>query len=319
MNVELLQYTPLSVCAKAIRTCWDSHDKSDNGGDMDLALIDRVGNKFKHSSTLEHLVMNFKIKIREDALIQLIENKYVLYKEPFLTINMRSLIDMLRDQKEYLLRNIYLMRIINVIPKEYLYLIEDSLKRFLGEKKDLDNLHWCFENGIVVKHTNSGKNDSTKVPYYKLPNVNKDGYFVISGVNIKGKKKKEFHHRIIGQLFVKNPELKPFINHIDGNKKNNNISNLEWVTSSENESHSFSVLKKEIWNKGKELPSGYEYKGKIRTLGQYDLNGEFIKEWFNPTEAYLLGGFDIKKISDVCCGRLSFYGGFKWKYIGENK
>jgi thymidylate synthase (FAD) len=70
MQVELLQNTSLTVCAKAIRTCWNSHDKSDNGGDKDLELINRVGNKFKHSSTLEHLNYTFYISGVSRALLQ---------------------------------------------------------------------------------------------------------------------------------------------------------------------------------------------------------------------------------------------------------
>ena len=60
-RVILNHYTPLVICSNAIRTCWQSQDKSDNGGEKDQELIERVGNKFKHSSTLEHLVYNFKI------------------------------------------------------------------------------------------------------------------------------------------------------------------------------------------------------------------------------------------------------------------
>lgn len=61
MNVRLLHNTPLSVCSHAIRTCWDSHKKSDNGGDIDKDLIHRIGNVNKHKSTLEHLVYSFEI------------------------------------------------------------------------------------------------------------------------------------------------------------------------------------------------------------------------------------------------------------------
>jgi len=70
MEVELLQNTSLEICAKAIRTCWQSFDKSDDGGEKDKELIDRVGNKFKHSSTLEHLVYTFYIKGISRALLQ---------------------------------------------------------------------------------------------------------------------------------------------------------------------------------------------------------------------------------------------------------
>jgi thymidylate synthase (FAD) len=70
MQVTLLNHTPLIVCANAIRTCWQSFDKSDGGGEKDKELIDRVGNKFKHASTLEHLHYNFYIKGISRALLQ---------------------------------------------------------------------------------------------------------------------------------------------------------------------------------------------------------------------------------------------------------
>lgn len=68
--IELLNYTPLNICSMAIRTCWDSHDRSDNGGPDDQKLIEKVGNKNKHSSTLEHLYYNFYIKDISRALLQ---------------------------------------------------------------------------------------------------------------------------------------------------------------------------------------------------------------------------------------------------------
>ncbi len=70
MQITLLHHTPLVVCANAIRTCWQSFDKSDNGGEKDRELIDRVGNKFKHASTLEHLVYTFYIQGISRALLQ---------------------------------------------------------------------------------------------------------------------------------------------------------------------------------------------------------------------------------------------------------
>lgn len=70
MKVTLHHYTPLVICSDAIRTCWQSFDKSDNGGEKDRDLIDRVGNKFKHASTLEHLVYNFYVEGISRALLQ---------------------------------------------------------------------------------------------------------------------------------------------------------------------------------------------------------------------------------------------------------
>ena len=74
MKVQLLNYTPLQICSNAIRTCWQSFDKSDSTNDIcgeaDKALIDRVGNQFKHSSTLEHLFYNFYISGISRACLQ---------------------------------------------------------------------------------------------------------------------------------------------------------------------------------------------------------------------------------------------------------
>ena len=70
MQVTLNHYTPLTICSTAIRTCWQSFDKSDNGGEKDRELIDRIGNKFKHASTLEHLVYSFYIEGISRALLQ---------------------------------------------------------------------------------------------------------------------------------------------------------------------------------------------------------------------------------------------------------
>lgn len=70
IEINLLNFTPLWVCSNAIRTCWQSFERGDNGGEKDIELIDRVGNKFKHASTLEHLYYNFYIKGISRALLQ---------------------------------------------------------------------------------------------------------------------------------------------------------------------------------------------------------------------------------------------------------
>ena len=74
MQVTLDHHTPLYVAAKAIRQCWASQEKSDTVdctcGPNDKALIDRIGNKNKHASTLEHLYYNFTIEGVSRALLQ---------------------------------------------------------------------------------------------------------------------------------------------------------------------------------------------------------------------------------------------------------
>ncbi len=79
MKVELLHNTPLVIDAVACRTCWSSQDKSDTNtnekltdeiGVKDKELIERVGNKFKHKSVLEHVSYNFFISGISRALLQ---------------------------------------------------------------------------------------------------------------------------------------------------------------------------------------------------------------------------------------------------------
>lgn len=76
IQVTLLHSTPLYISADGARTCWASQDKSDTDrinsviGPKDLALIDRVGNKFHHASILEHISMNFFIDGISRACLQ---------------------------------------------------------------------------------------------------------------------------------------------------------------------------------------------------------------------------------------------------------
>ena len=81
MQITLLNYTDLKTCAHAIRTCWQSFEKGDEGGEKDKELIHRVGNKFKHASTLEHLYYTFYIQGISRACLQELARHRIALKE----------------------------------------------------------------------------------------------------------------------------------------------------------------------------------------------------------------------------------------------
>lgn len=77
------------------------------------------------------------------------------------------------------------------------------------------------------------------------------GYLAVFLVDNDGVIKARAIHRIVAKVFVDNPDNKPQVNHIDGDKHNNSASNLEWVTQSENMQHAKNT---NLWN-----PNGIGY------------------------------------------------------------
>lgn len=75
------------------------------------------------------------------------------------------------------------------------------------------------------------------------PRESSNGYMFVSLFK-DGSYKRMSIHRVVAQAFIPNPEHKEQVNHLDGNKTNNNVSNLEWATCSENMQHKIYTLHK---------------------------------------------------------------------------
>lgn len=136
------------------------------------------------------------------------------------------------------------------------------------------------------------------------PCVTRDGYLQLNLIKDK-KKKVSTIHRLVAKAFIENPENKPCVNHIDGNKQNNNVTNLEWVTYSENTIHAMKIgLKTD--------PKGRNhYK---RAVNQYTLDGKFIRRWESIKAVQDKWNLKSIKISSCCRGRIKTSLGYKWEY-----
>jgi len=154
-----------------------------------------------------------------------------------------------------------------------------------------------LERTATVKN---GSKRTVRERILKLPQNNK-GYLLVSLCNSSGKIKRFLVHRLVCEAFHENPNNKPCVNHIDEDKTNNEVSNLEWCTYKENN------------NFGTRTARTY------KPVGQYTLEGKLIKIWQSTMEVERQLGFDQGFISKAARGKRKTAYGYVWKYIEEEK
>lgn len=122
----------------------------------------------------------------------------------------------------------------------------------------------CFQkssHGTVMTKRYEGKEIK--------PFDNGHGYSVVLLAKPGEKRKQKYIHRLVAEAFIPNPAHRKEVNHIDYNKKNNNVNNLEWVSRSENVHYSVKNMEKQK-KKAKETSTGQRYI--TRKKGMFRLN-----------------------------------------------
>lgn len=97
----------------------------------------------------------------------------------------------------------------------------------LGNVRAIEKVIRCRENVNRTAYGHIKKKTVLKIGYEAL-NLWKDG-----------KAKLEYVHRLVAEAFIPNDQNLPVVNHLDGNKANNNVNNLEWCTTKKNIQHAF--------------------------------------------------------------------------------
>ena len=164
-------------------------------------------------------------------------------------------------------------------------------------------MDWKNINGFSNYEISKNGEVRNKVTQYILKGrLSKSGYLQVSIKEDKtGKFKNQYIHRLVAIHFLDNPENKREVNHKDGNKENNKLENLEWVTSSENQKHRHSIGIKKTSN---------------RKIGMFDKDGNLVQEFNSIVEAFTL----LKKpsrvnIDNALQGKQKTAYGYIWKYL----
>lgn len=151
-----------------------------------------------------------------------------------------------------------------------------------------------------IKRNGDVRNDKTGV--VKHPCFGLRGYPVVSLVK-DGKSYLRTIHILLARTFIPNPENKPQVNHIDGDKLNFSLENLEWVTAKENNQHA--------------RRTGLHKTDGDKPIKQIDCFGNIVCIYKSASEASRKTGINLGNICGVARGntRAKTAGGYKWEYV----
>ena len=179
--------------------------------------------------------------------------------------------------------------------------------------KDIPNYEGLYQASNLGRiRSLPRKGTRTKEWHILKYNTKNQKHYCHIGLCKNGKSKTISLHRLIATTFIPNPNNLPQVNHKDGNKENNNVNNLEWVTNQENMIHSYKTGLRE--NSIKELVERNK-----RKINQYDLDGNFIKQWDSIKEAQDNLKIPNQNIVKVCQGKRHTAGGYIWQYSMAHK
>lgn len=156
---------------------------------------------------------------------------------------------------------------------------------------------WAQFEGTSYYFCKDGRGANLKTGKYLNPTCHTNGYLRF-GLFINGERKWFSAHKLIYQVFHPDQIIPDDmqINHIDGNKYNNALANLECISRQDNMLHSYYVLKQNTIQ-----------------VKQYDIKNNFIKSYLSLSQAAEETGFLVSGISMAINGKMKTYKGFIWK------
>lgn len=130
--------------------------------------------------------------------------------------------------------------------KELKTIDEFSLKSGFKYIDGYEGIYAVSKNGEVLRapHYRDVYVQGEKRKYFypeKMMSLTPNSRYPSINLNLDNEVENFLIHRLVAQAFIPNPENKPYVNHIDGDPHNNHVSNLEWVTQSENINHAIKI------------------------------------------------------------------------------